>query len=478
MLIRINRLFARVRRSDEGFTLVEVVVALVLFSVVTLGAIAAVGTITGMTADNRNREVAANLAQQAIDSSRVDARTDIMGMADQTTYPQVDGTTYTVSRTVSWLTTQSVDSKCSTTLTTGTGALLFRHVNVTVKWPNMRTSTAAVRSDTVFSPTSKINDPSAGTILISVQSITGSGGVAGVTATLTPNSAVSPNTAQVIAGNAQPAVTNPDGCTYATKVPPGAYTVTVSGPSGTNYRDTKQQATSSQSVVVKAGDSAGASFTYDPAGDIQLAYASNYTGPSPVLPTDLTTTFVSTLDPYTTSTPSVDNYLSPLPSGYSVYAGKYSADTTSAASCRSVDPTQWPTAADGRTGKAPAPVSATPGGTSTQPAQVAMGVVTINIKNSDKLVVAKTTTAQNGDPGCRAGMTYTFPRATTGNNGNTTMTIALPFGTWAITSGTSASSQSNITLGTLIGSIIGSVFGGSSSGQGNGQNVVILDPRS
>jgi len=481
-MIRLRRLLDRARSDEGGFTLVEVVVALVLFAVITVGAIGAVGTMTGMSADNRNREVAANLAQQAVDSARVEAREDIMGMAAETTYPVVDGTTYTVRRSVNWLTTASIDSQCSTTLASGTGALLFRHINVAVTWPNMRTSTAPVRSDTVFSPSSKINDPTAGTILISVTSITASGGVAGITATITPNTNVTPNTAEAISAAAQPALTNADGCTYATKVPPGVYTVTVSGPSGTTYRDTQQQAVSTKTVVVKAGDSAGASFTYDPAGDIRPTYAANYSGgTTPALPTNLVTTFVSTLDPYSTTSPASDVFLSPLPSGYQVYAGRYSADTTASTSCRSVDPTQWPTAADGRVGKAPAPAAPTPGGSAK--ADVAMGVVTVTVANADTVIRAKTMTAANDDPGCAAGMDYTITRSATGRTGTATMTLALPFGTWAITSGTSTTSQAAVTYGTLVGTLLGAVVAvqpGSSGTSGNASSPitgVTLDPR-
>jgi prepilin-type N-terminal cleavage/methylation domain-containing protein len=460
--------------NDEGFSLVEVVVALLVFAVITAGSVAAIGTIMSMTGDNRAREIATNVAQQAIDEARADARNDIMGMADRSYSITADSRSYAVRRTVSWLTTGGIDSKCSTTATTGTGALLFRHVNVAVTWPNMRAGTRPVRADTVFSPSSKINDPAAGTILISVQSVTGSGGVGGVSVSITPNGAVVPNTAAVIPAASQPAPTNTDGCTYATKVPPGAYTVTVSGPRGVEYRDTKQKSVSTQSVVVKAGDSGNAPFTYDPALHLAMKYAPQgpgYSGPAPAIPTDLTTTFVSTLDPWRDNAPDADQYLSPTNGGYQVYAGPFTAGAspTSPTGCLSVDPTAWPATADGKTGKAPQAVSGAPGADVNAP--VGMGIVSITVKNTDQVVRATTTAGANGDPGCLAGMTLNFTRQRSGpTNGTTTMTIALPYGTWSIASGSSTSTLGAVTLGSVIGGILGAVLPGTG-------NVVTVDPR-
>jgi hypothetical protein len=53
------------------------------------------------------------------------------------------------------------------------------------------------------------------------------------------------------------------------------------------------------------------------------------------------------------------------------------------------------------------------------------------------------------------------------------MTIALPYGTWVITSGTSTNNLRSLTISGLVGSIIGAIFGGG----GGVANVVTLDPR-
>lgn len=462
-MITIRRALQRVRRSDEGLSLVEVLIALLIFTVIIMGAIASTTLVLRMTADNRGRVEAANLAQQYIDVARVDGQNDLNGLSNKT-YPTVtvDNVAFTVTRTVSWITTNGTDTGCTVSATSGNGSLLFRRVNIRVSWTGQSSATKNIAADTILSPTSKINDPTLGTVLISVKSING-GGTGNVTATLAPDSSVPGNTAQVVDANSQPDATNADGCTVANKVYPGTYTVTLSPPSG-QYRDQNQVPNPAKSVTVAAGDSGGTAFTYDPAWDFQNQYASGVTA---ALPTNLTTSYVSTLGVYQTAAPVSDQYLSPTAAGYSVYGGKYAPDGTPGGSCLSTDPTAWPTSADGRTGKAPAPVVPPAGNTSAAPT-VPLGAVTINVKAATTTIRATTTTAANGDPGCVAGMTYTFTRTATAKDGS--MTVALPWGTWAITQSSNAINFNPISVGTLVGSLIGTLFPGTG-------NVVTLDPR-
>lgn len=462
-MIVIRRALERVRRSDDGLSLVEVVIALLIFTVIVLGAIASTAVVLKMTSDNRGRVEAANLAQQYIDVARVDGQKDLSGLANKT-YPTVtvDGIGYTVTRTVSWITTNGTDTGCTVNGVSGNGSLLFRRVNIRVSWANQTAASQDIAADTVLAPTSKINDPSLGTVLISVTSING-GGTPNVTAKLAPDASVPGNTAQVLDASTQPALTNADGCTVANKVAPGTYTVTLSPPSG-QYRDQAQAANPVKSVTVAAGDSGGAAFTYDPAWDFQNQYSS---GVAASLPNNLSTSYVSTLGVLQTASTVSDQYLSPIASGYAVYAGKYAPAGTAGGSCLSTDPTSWPKSADNRTGKAPVQ-SAPPTGASIATPTVAMGAVTINVSAATTTIRATTTSAANGDPGCSAGQTYTFTRAATAKDG--TMTIALPWGTWAVSQSSNAINFNPVSLGTIVGSLLGVLVPGTG-------NVVTLDPR-
>jgi len=462
-MIAIRRALQRVRRSDDGLTLVEVIIALLIFTVIILGAIASTTLVLRMTGDNRGRVEAANLAQQYIDVARVDGQNDLNGLSNKT-YPTVtvDSVAFTVTRTVSWINTNGSDTGCTVSASSGNGSLLFRRVNIRVSWTGQSSATQNIAADTILSPTSKINDPALGTVLVSVKSINGAG-TGGVIVTLAPDSSVPGNTAQALDPTSQPDTTNDDGCTVANKVYPGTYTVTLSPPSG-QYRDQDQAANPVKSVTVAAGDSGGAAFTYDPAWDFQNRYSS---GVAAVLPSNLTTSYVSTLGVYQTAAPVSDQYLSPTASGYGVYAGKFAPDGSAGGSCLSTDPTAWPKSADNRTGKAPAQVVPSAGGTIATPT-VAMGAVTINVKAATTTIRATTTAAANGDPGCSAGMTYTFSRAATTKDGS--MTVALPWGTWAITQSSNAINFNPISVGNLVGSLIGTLLPGK-------DNVVTLDPR-
>jgi prepilin-type N-terminal cleavage/methylation domain-containing protein len=444
---------SRVSRRDDGFTLVEVIVAITVFGIIIAGALVGVASVMRVTSDNSARSTATNLAAGAIDTARIEAQNNITGMAGSTDQPTVDGRKYTVKRTLDWQYTDGTTNRCSAAASGTTAQLLFLNVHIKVTWPGMG-SAAPVTQETVFSPSTKINDPTLGTILVQVQSITGSGGVGGVNATIAPSTSVASNTAKTL--STQPEVTNQDGCTVAIKVTPGTYTVTLGPPSG-QYRDQEQTATPTKTVVVKAGQSSGASFNYDPAIAVSMNYASN--GSGALLPTNLVTSFVSTYGTYKATGTSATQYLSPIGSGYVVYPGVYDSNATNADtttnpnSCLSTDPTMWPKASDGRIGKTPTP----PVSKDQLTANVAMGLVTVTINKSDTILTAKTAAATGGDPGCKVTQSYSFARTATGTSGTTDITLALPYGTWSVTSQKNSSSAAvNVTAKGLIGVILNS----------------------
>jgi prepilin-type N-terminal cleavage/methylation domain-containing protein len=437
MFRRISSVIERSRDEDRGFTLVEVIVAITVFGMIITGALIGIASVMRVTSDNSARAQATNLAASAIDSARIEAQDNITGMGGRTDPVKVDGRVYTVKRTLDWQYTDGTTNRCTAAATGGTAQLLFLNVHIRVTWPGMG-SAAPVVQETVFSPSTKINDPTLGTILVQVQSITGSGGIPGVAAAIqpAPTASVPGNTAGPLATT--PDLTNSDGCTVAIKVTPGTYTVT-------------------KTVVVKAGQSSGAAFNYDPAIAVAMAYGSN--GGSPMLPTNLTTSFVSTYGTYKATGTPATQYLSPIPSGYVVYPGPYDSNVNNADgsvnsnSCLSTDPTMWPRAADGRTGKTPTPAVSK----DQLSGAVTMGLVTLTINKSDTILTAKTAAPAGGDPGCKVGQTLAFSRASTGTSGTVDVTVALPYGTWSITSQQSSlSTPVNRTAKGIIGVILNS----------------------
>ncbi|ROS50399.1 carboxypeptidase-like regulatory domain-containing protein [Frigoribacterium sp. PhB24] len=466
-----QRLSARLRpldpeARDAGLSIVEVVVALLVFAIITVGSIVAIGTTLTMSSDNRSREVATNLASQAVDVAR--GVSDITSVATATTTSVVNGTTFTVVRTAAFITTTGVDTTCAPAASKGNGQLFYKRLQVTVTWSGMRSSTAPVRSDTILAPNSRLNDPDTGSILISVKDASGAG-VPGVVVTVEPD-AQSTNPGTALAAGSKPAVTNDDGCAVAIKVTEGAYKVTISRADGAPYRDAEQKASPVKTgIVVGKGDSTGTSFTYDLADAYAITYASTYTGGSVVLPDDLKTTVIGGPTVTGLTGPTTPAYLFPQSTGYQMIAGDYRAPGASGGSCLSPDPAAWPVNAAGKKADR-APFVAAADGKAAYP--LPMGVVTIKpASGRDTVVRAVSTTALQGDPGCQATQTYYF--SISGKTSSGQVSLALPYGTWLLTSGPSVTSQSSLTVVGLIGSILGSLFGGT----GSSANVVTLDPR-
>jgi prepilin-type N-terminal cleavage/methylation domain-containing protein len=445
-------------QADAGMTLIEIVVALLVFAIIASGIVAGMTTIARMTSDDRSRVVAANLAAEQTDLAR--AVGDPFKLTNATTtqsFPTPDGDTraFTIKRSISWVSSAGADISCGSSTN-----LFFMRVHVLVTWDGELPTTAPVQTDTVIAPAGRITDPTSGTIAVSV---VGSDGLpmAGVSVTIVPTSG---------GGSlaAQPDPTNQDGCTYETKVAPGTYSVTI-GKSG--YIDVNQDTAPSKPVVVTVGMTQSVSFQYDRAATFPVVYASNYAGAF-ALPTDLDTTFLNaTSGLYVTSSPAASVLLHPFASGYTAVAGVLgtsSAKTT----CAAVDPAGWSAAKvsglDLQGGQRGGAVAASPGGTA-KDLDVPMGVVLVKASSAGYLkAVQANASPVNGQPDCKVPSTYVFGNVLK----NGTVAVALPFGTWTLYSGPTSTVQATPILGASLSAPTNAV-------QGNvtGAGVVTLDPR-
>ncbi|MFC5928108.1 type II secretion system protein [Cryobacterium melibiosiphilum] len=419
---------ATARRSlspsrESGVTLIEVIIAMMVFGFIAVSVAFGLITALGMGGDTRSRAVAINLAAQDIDTVR--ATRDVFGILNvinQTTV--VNGTTFHLTRTATWETSGSAYAGCGS----GGGQLKYKRLNVTVDWDGRRPSSPIVRSATVISPGSRINDPALGSILVSV--LTGSGaGSGGITVTATPSSPANGALPITVA----PLPTDAQGCSYILKVTPGNYDVSLSR---TNYLDEKQAVVSTKSVGVAAGAAASVAFQYDLAGKFDVTYAGNYAGVTRI-PTDMHTTFRSTYgvftSPATTSSLTRTVPLHPFAAGYEVIAGQYNEPGTSVVGCLSVDPAAWTTvAADGAYGRDPSPVAALPGATAVTP--VPMGVLNVaGVAGTYLKAVSQASAPGTGDPGCAETVTYSF-----GLISAAAVQIGLPYGSWRFTTSSTA----------------------------------------
>lgn len=457
---RIARNAAGNNSDDAGISLIEVLVAMLIFAVIAVGVGYGIVTSLYLSNDARSREVATNLAAEEIDLAR--SAGDVFSVLDRDTTVLQNGTTFTVRRATDWETSSGADGNCGS----GGGQLRYRHVNVTVTWDSMRASTPIVRADSALAPGSRINDPTLGTILVSVLTAAGSG-AAGVSISAVPG--VVPNGAQAL--TVAPPATDAQGCSYLLKVKPGTYDVSAVRP---NYVDKNQATTSRVTVGVAAGAAASVSFAYDLAGTITANYATNVVTGTTLLPSDLHTTWRSTYAAYTPPHIGVATTrtfrLHPFASGYQVFAGTYVAPTPTIPAtpatqgCVSVDPAAWITPApDGAIGQAAAQVATLPGGGAS--VDVPLGVFTVSgLAGQYVRAVSLPAGATPGDPGCALATVYNFGPLPAG----ATAQLGLPFGSFALFFGPTSGTQIIPVLAPTVALLTRGSMGA----------VLVLDPRS
>src|SRR5690625_5033705 len=188
--------------DDAGMGLPEVMIAMVIFALISLGMLYTMTAVKHTTRDTRARQVAANLAATEIDAAR--ETDDLFGLLDETKQVDVGTDSYTVQRTTGWVTDPDLDFTCGNS---GTGGQLrYKSVQVDVTWGNMRANAKPVSSHTVLNPNERINDPSKGTILVSVIDDSGSG-----------SAGVSVSAQRVGGGGSYTGTTDSQGCVYLLK---------------------------------------------------------------------------------------------------------------------------------------------------------------------------------------------------------------------------------------------------------------------
>ena len=431
----IRRFFTVAHRDDRGLGLPEMLVAMVIFALISTGVLYGLLAMLQLSRESRAIQVASNLAAEEIDLVRdVD---DIFSLVDATRTVELNGDTFEIRRTQRWVSDPGLDLACGSGGAAGQ-PLRYKAVTVEVRWGNMRDAANPVSSHTIIDPDTRINDPALGTILVNVVNASGTGS-AGVTITATPASP--PNGAVPL--TTAPLPTDAQGCSYVLRVRPGDYNVRVNS-AGFLSPDQVQQST--RFVTVSAGQSTSVDFLYDRSGTIQLTYAPDsptlITGV--ILPRNFTTSFVSTYGIHqsvnsTNTSLSRNVPLFPFPSGYHVIPGAFALPNQLNNGCLAVDPATWEPRVDGAqtfVGRRAGEVGAVPGGSA--PITVPIGVVEVRGPTIGRFLRVQSV---DGDgPGCAVQMNYVFEGQVI-PNGTGAVRIGLPFGTWRFFSGTTQDTQ-------------------------------------
>lgn len=119
-------------KSDDGFSLMEAIVASVILAVsAVIVATLLLGTLR-VTSDTGRRTSAADIAASQLETLRQLSASDIPNGQVDLPAKTIDGTTYAIKQEATYTTYNGATSAC-----TGTGKLAAKRVTVTVTWTNM-----------------------------------------------------------------------------------------------------------------------------------------------------------------------------------------------------------------------------------------------------------------------------------------------------------------------------------------------------
>lgn len=385
------------QHCDAGFTLIEVVIAMVIFAVfcaIGLGVLVRTGSVTR---GNLQRTAAANLATEQIQAARSMSATNIPD--GTTTRTQVvKSTTYTISQTAKYLSADATSSVCDGALT----SLAYKLVTVKVTWPNMG-SIQPVRQDTLKAV--GVGSDGLGSAGALALLVTGTGGrvAANITVTLNDGSTTT---------------TDENGCAVFAGISVGTYTATLNTAGYVGL--TNAQVTTKGSLGVTAGTLTRASISYDTVRSVNVAITSPVIGGvvPPALPLVLSnsTLGAETAYPACSGTPVSACATAPTTSASGIVEELYPAIYT----------VKLGTCAETSTSSILADLSSESSiGTTVS---VPMGAITVNLlKLALPYSGSKTMTIKHtsGNSGCPTPETYTV----TGASGTK---ILLPYGTWTV----------------------------------------------
>ena len=411
-------------RGDGGLGLIEVMVALVLFSVMMTGVAYGVTQSIVNTRDNKNREVAANIASSAIDKAR--ATTDFSTLLSDTWTQTVDTDTYTVLQTV---TDQSGTGNASPCDGGSSTYIRYKRVSVRVDWTGMG-ATDPIRSDTLLTPGTGSFDPTTGNIGTKVTDATGNP-VEGVEVIL-----AGPESADVF--------TDDKGCAFVDSLTAGSYTVSATLP---GYVTPQGTSNPTQTSAVSSGSTTQVAFEMDQASTLILnlptgAFPAVTTGPVSIANSTIVPNGKLAFAGSGASRTLTGRY--PFASGYEYFAG----------ACADADPEG--TSGSGAYyvgGNRAGPVAMTPGGSST--ATIPMAQVSVRVQTLLAIPVAGavvTATHDDGgtaDPQCPAGETYTLPAT----DATGTVNASMPWGKWKFSTALPGSSNTSFTFNPTVAGV-------------------------
>ena len=268
------------RRSDDGFTIVGVVVASVMLLLALIPAAALLEATVRVSGDNRNRVVAANLATAQLENLRSlsNSTTNFNAMAQQyvgntvTSTQKVGGVTYTVATNMRWSAGTFSSGSCAASAAENAPNLNpVIQTTVTVTWTNQRLATPVTESGVINPPYGAYNTQT-GNLSVLVQNAAGNGD---------PNVQVSISGYSSLGAMVQgveAASTDVNGCAFFANLPVGNYNIDLSYGGYVLAQSTPQTSALTPYAPtwqVTAGTTTPAQFQYDQGFSVQLPTSDN-----------------------------------------------------------------------------------------------------------------------------------------------------------------------------------------------------------
>jgi prepilin-type N-terminal cleavage/methylation domain-containing protein len=419
---RASALRQQMQGDDSGFSLIEVVVAMVVLAVFAGALSVTLLDSLGVSKVSRERVAAGNLAARELEITRnkfASSDADALAVAATSSVingnplgaagpSYVDGVAYTVQRDVQWLPTGTGVSACDG------GALVVSpslQVFVTVTWPNMRTA-QPVFAETVMTPLKgQTADLSVSFVAVKVQNADG-----------TPAENVSATA--VGPGGTFVHTTDGSGCVVFQVGLAGTYGVTLNMAGWVDQTGT--QLSVKTPIVAALGTLVTKTMTYDTAASMNVTLASGaggYVLPSPLpginfLKLDVNSILVRQSVAGGATTTTTVAGLWPKTDGYAAWPG----------GCPDSDPAALPTAGGNRGANVIIP----PGGTKNVTANLAPVNLTVQTSaiTGTKPVPGVVVTATNSSTGALlcSSADKTLTLGTTDGAGN--LKTSVPYGNW------------------------------------------------
>ena len=389
-------------RPDAGFSLIELIVSLTIFSLLigTLVTLIATGLQAART--NKDRSVAVHLASQEMDAIR-QASFSSLAIGQSSHNVTINTVVYAVKRETEWVAKNATSDACDST---GSSPQVLR-ATVSVTWPNMH-NTQPVETSTEIAPPVGSYNADNGHIAVRVRDSNASP-VGGVPVRVTGSGVDTTQTS--IDGS---------GCAFFGFLAPGTYSVTLGT---TGWVDRQGNPVPTQSVGVTAATITSIAFDYDQAATVALNLSGINSGlPANAVPISLANTGLLPAGTTTVTGTGISRTLTnlfPFSDGYEMWSGD----------CADADPQGvnasgtrfWPGASRDNA------VNVDPGATTT--ATLAMPTLRITFERETPGAAVTVIAVHAADSQCASGSTLTLASFTaTGDS----QLVALPFGTWSI----------------------------------------------